>query len=198
VNWRSTTFSQTKRACSRHLYDCHNPRIQRIEVFFVPRRTRGQLRAVGSPVAAIEKTRTRLPRSEARRNGRPAWSFRVKSGAGLLGRGDLRFGQDLCRRHVCQQQEKPGCNPLAVAPARLRLSATRENGIQPHSLTCQHSRPKICSVAPGASAMLARLCPLPSFSKSSEAAAWESFTVPKTCSEATGGPEVPAPRTDKR
>ncbi|PYT57614.1 MAG: hypothetical protein DMG46_13530 [Acidobacteria bacterium] len=33
-------------------------------------------------------------------------------------------------------------------------TATRENGIQPHSLTCQHSRPKICSVAPGASAML--------------------------------------------
>src|SRR5437867_3266489 len=33
-------------------------------------------------------------------------------------------------------------------------TATRENGIPPHSLTCQHSRPKICSVAPGASAML--------------------------------------------
>src|SRR5207249_11246017 len=33
-------------------------------------------------------------------------------------------------------------------------TATREYGIQPHSLTCQHSRPKICSVAPGASAML--------------------------------------------
>jgi len=35
--------------------DCHNPRIQRIEVFFVPRELAQLARAVGSPVAAIEK-----------------------------------------------------------------------------------------------------------------------------------------------
>ncbi len=34
--------------------DCHNPRIQRIEVFFVPRELAQLARAVGSPVAAIE------------------------------------------------------------------------------------------------------------------------------------------------
>src|SRR2546428_8962414 len=34
--------------------DCHNPRIQRIEVFFVPRELAQLTRAVRSPIAAIE------------------------------------------------------------------------------------------------------------------------------------------------
>ena len=40
--------------------DCHNPRIQRIEVFFVPRELAQLARAVGSPVAAIENKQNAL------------------------------------------------------------------------------------------------------------------------------------------
>ena len=40
--------------------DRHNPRIQRIEVFFVPRELAQLARAVGSPVAAIENKQNAL------------------------------------------------------------------------------------------------------------------------------------------
>jgi len=40
--------------------DRHNPRIQRIEVFFVPRELAQLARAVGSPVTAVENKQDAL------------------------------------------------------------------------------------------------------------------------------------------
>jgi hypothetical protein len=38
-----------------------------------------------------------------------------------LRRGDLRFGQDLCRRRICQQQDKPGYKHSQLSSHGIRL-----------------------------------------------------------------------------